>query len=192
MKTKDILVSIIGLDEPGIVAATAETLTRLGCNIEQMTQTTLRDQFTAVYLVNKPEDIENKNIRLEIQTAYDAKKFHLTVSIRDVETAEGKAAAGRALHRQHLGPRPQRHHRHLRPHLRGTAHQRRGPQGLPHRGRPEPSGLRGRHPRAGRHPLPAPHHGRARQAHGAEALHAARRHLRSHSPRPCGLRRKES
>ena len=55
---------------------------------------TLRDQFTAVYLVNKPEDIENKNIRLEIQTAYDAKKFHLTVSIRDVETAEGKAAAG--------------------------------------------------------------------------------------------------
>lgn len=44
MKTKDILVSIIGLDEPGIVAATAETLTRLGCNIEQMTQTTLRDQ----------------------------------------------------------------------------------------------------------------------------------------------------
>ena len=83
MKTKDILVSIIGLDEPGIVAATAETLTRLGCNIEQMTQTTL-----------KPEDIENKNIRLEIQTAYDAKKFHLTVSIRDVETAEGKAAAG--------------------------------------------------------------------------------------------------
>ena len=83
MKTKDILVSIIGLDEPGIVAATAETLTRLGCNIEQMTQTTLRDQFTAVYLVNKPEDIENKNIRLEIQTAYDAKKFHLTVSIRE-------------------------------------------------------------------------------------------------------------
>ena len=61
MKTKDILVSIIGLDEPGIVAATAETLTRLGCNIEQMTQTTLRDQFTAVYLVNKPEDIENKD-----------------------------------------------------------------------------------------------------------------------------------
>lgn len=54
MTTKDILVSIIGLDEPGIVAATAETLTRLGCNIEQMTQTTLRDQFTAVYLVNKP------------------------------------------------------------------------------------------------------------------------------------------
>ena len=94
MKTKDILVSIIGLDEPGIVAATAETLTRLGCNIEQMTQTTLRDQFTAVYLVNKPEDIENKNIRLEIQTAYDAKKFHLTVSIRDVETAEGVSIWG--------------------------------------------------------------------------------------------------
>ena len=94
MTTKDILVSIIGLDEPGIVAATAETLTRLGCNIEQMTQTTLRDQFTAVYLVNKPEDIENKNIQLEIQTAYDLKKFHLTVSIRDVERACGAAASG--------------------------------------------------------------------------------------------------
>ncbi len=89
MTTKDILVSIIGLDQPGIVAATAETLTRLGCNIEQMTQTTLRDQFTAVYLVNKPEDIENKNIQLEIQTAYDLKKFRLTVSIRDVEASSG-------------------------------------------------------------------------------------------------------
>ena len=60
MKTKDILVSIIGLDEPGIVAATAETLTRLGCNIEQMTQTTLRDQFTAVYLVTSPRTLKTR------------------------------------------------------------------------------------------------------------------------------------
>ena len=85
MTTKDILVAVIGLDQPGVVAATAETLTRLDCNIEQMTQTTLRHQFTSIYLVNKPEGLDNDNIVLELRTAFQAKKFHLSVSIRDYE-----------------------------------------------------------------------------------------------------------
>ena len=85
MTTKDILVAVIGLDQPGVVAATAETLTRLDCNIEQMPQTTLRHQFTSIYLVNKPEGLDNDNIVLELRTAYQAKKFLLSVSNRDYE-----------------------------------------------------------------------------------------------------------
>ncbi len=86
MEHKDsILVAVLGLDQPGIVASTAETLTRLDCNIEQMNQTTLRQQFAAFYLVNKPEGLKNENIELELKTAYAAKKFHLTVTIRDFE-----------------------------------------------------------------------------------------------------------
>lgn len=95
MATKDILVAVIGVDQPGVVAATAETLTRLNCNIEQMTQTTLRHQFTSIYLVNKPEELDNENIALEINTAFNAKKFHLSVSIRDYEApASGQVVEG--------------------------------------------------------------------------------------------------
>ena len=85
MGAKDILVAVMGLDQPGVVAATAETLTRLNCNIEQMSQTTLRHQFSSIFLVKKPEDLKSENIELELQTAYLAKKFHLTVAIRDFE-----------------------------------------------------------------------------------------------------------
>ena len=90
MGFKDILVAVIGLDQPGVVAATAETLTRLGCNIEQMSQTTLRHQFSSIFLVNKPEELENKHIELELQTAYRAKKFHLSLTIRDFEQPDGR------------------------------------------------------------------------------------------------------
>ena len=70
MGAKDILVAVMGLDQPGVVAATAETLTRLNCNIEQMSQTTLRHQFSSIFLVNKPEDLKSEHIELELQTAY--------------------------------------------------------------------------------------------------------------------------
>ena len=47
-KNNSALVAVIGLDQPGIVATVSSALTRLGCNIEEMTQSTLHDQFSGI------------------------------------------------------------------------------------------------------------------------------------------------
>ena len=84
-KNNSALVAVIGLDQPGIVATVSSALTRLGCNIEEMTQSTLHDQFSGIYLLNKPEGLSNETLNEEISKALEARKFHLSLVIRDFE-----------------------------------------------------------------------------------------------------------
>ena len=47
-----VVVAVIGLDQPGVVACVSQVLTKLGCNIEEMTQTALQQQFAGIYIVD--------------------------------------------------------------------------------------------------------------------------------------------
>ena len=86
MLDKDsIVVAVIGHDQPGVIATATATMTRLGCNVEEMTQSILRHQFASIFLVNKPEGLSNENIELEMMTAFKAKKFRLSLVISDFE-----------------------------------------------------------------------------------------------------------
>lgn len=86
MLDKDsIVVAVIGCDQPGVIATATATMTRLGCNVEEMTQSILRHQFASIFLVNKPEGLANDNLELEMMTAFKAKKFRLSLVIRDFE-----------------------------------------------------------------------------------------------------------
>lgn len=84
-KDNSALVAVIGLDQPGIVAAVSTALTRLDCNIEEMTQSTLHDQFSGIYLVNKPAGLSNAEMEQKITEALSHKRFHLSIVIRDYE-----------------------------------------------------------------------------------------------------------
>lgn len=84
-KENSALVAVIGLDQPGIVAAVSSALTKLGCNIEEMTQSTLHDQFASIYLVNKPEGLANADLEKGIEEALSRRRFHLSLVIRDFE-----------------------------------------------------------------------------------------------------------
>ena len=75
-KNNSVLVALIGLDQPGIVATVASAFTRLGCNIEEMTQSILHGQFSSIFLVNKPEGLANEALEKEVG---------LTLVIRDFE-----------------------------------------------------------------------------------------------------------
>ncbi len=87
MQERDkILVAVLGLDQPGIVAASAETLGRLDCYIEELTQSTLAEQYAAILVAHKPEELKSEHIKQELESAFHAKKFHLSVIIRDFET----------------------------------------------------------------------------------------------------------
>ena len=83
MTNHEVVVAVIGLDQPGVVACVSSVITRLGCNIREMTQTTLHDQFAGIYLVDKPESISNESLNAEIQKAIEHKKMKLAVVTRD-------------------------------------------------------------------------------------------------------------
>lgn len=85
MPTNNVVVAVIGLDQPGIIACVSSVMTRLGCNIEEMTQSTLHNQFAGIYLVNKPADLTNEALNEAIEKAVSAKRMKLTIVTRDFE-----------------------------------------------------------------------------------------------------------
>ncbi len=87
MPTNQILVAVIGRDQPGIVACVSSVLTRLDCNIIRMTQAALSSQFAGIYLVKRPEGMTNDNLTEELKKAAAAKKLSLSFITRDAETA---------------------------------------------------------------------------------------------------------
>ncbi|WHZ21420.1 MAG: GcvR-like protein [Nitrospira sp.] len=65
------IVTAFGQDRPGIVAAVADALYRLGCNIEDTCMTRLRGEFTMMVMVRLPEGIDAETLgrRLTPDTA---------------------------------------------------------------------------------------------------------------------------
>ena len=80
-----IVVSVIGLDCPGVVYTVSSTLSALECNIEEVSQTILKSQFAAIFVANRPEDMDNATIDKILSGAIADKNMHLSVTIRDFE-----------------------------------------------------------------------------------------------------------
>ena len=85
MSNHEVVVAVIGLDQPGVIACVSAVITRLGCNIREMTQSTLHDQFAGIYLVDKPDTVSNEMLNTEIEKAVALKKMRLTIVTRDYE-----------------------------------------------------------------------------------------------------------
>jgi glycine cleavage system transcriptional repressor len=49
------ILSILGRDRPGIVAAVSRALTDRNCNIENVSQTMLQKEFAGIFIVTMPE-----------------------------------------------------------------------------------------------------------------------------------------
>ncbi len=83
--TNIVVVAVIGLDQPGVIACVSAVLTRLGCNIKEMTQSTLANQFAGIYLVEKPVTLTNDALNAELEKAVAAKRMRLSIVTRDFE-----------------------------------------------------------------------------------------------------------
>ncbi len=53
-----IVLSVLGNDRPGIVAEVARILYEHGCNVENVSQTTLQTEFAAIFIILAPEDLQ--------------------------------------------------------------------------------------------------------------------------------------
>ena len=96
-----IVVSVIGLDCPGVVYAVSSTLSALECNIEEVSQTILKNQFAAIFVANKQESLDNGTIHTQLSKAIESRGMHLSVTIRDFE--EGDTSGSEGKHRKPQG-----------------------------------------------------------------------------------------
>ena len=57
------ILSILGQDRPGIVAAVSKVLYEQNCNIENVSQTTLQSEFAGIFIVSMPQGIFAEALR---------------------------------------------------------------------------------------------------------------------------------
>ena len=64
---KKVIISVLGHDRPGILAATTKVLFEQDCNLENVSQTILQSEFAGVFIASVPDDLatEELNSRLE-------------------------------------------------------------------------------------------------------------------------------
>lgn len=81
---KKFIISVLGEDRPGIIAAVTRVLFDQGYNIEEVSQTILQNQFSCFFIVTGPEGISPGHIIkiLQGRTSF----FKLVFHTRDLET----------------------------------------------------------------------------------------------------------
>jgi len=67
-----IIISVFGKDRPGILAAVSRSLTEQGCNIENISQTILQQQFAGIFIASIPPGLSvdrvDENLKLHINS----------------------------------------------------------------------------------------------------------------------------
>ena len=60
------ILSILGRDRPGIVAAVARVLFDQNCNIENVSQTMLQTEFAGIFIVSLPNGMTPDDLQREL------------------------------------------------------------------------------------------------------------------------------
>lgn len=60
------ILSVLGRDRPGIVAAVARVLFDQNCNIENVSQTMLQTEFAGIFIVSLPEGMTSEDLHREL------------------------------------------------------------------------------------------------------------------------------
>ena len=77
------IISVIGIDRPGILAAVSKSLRDEDCNIENISQTLLQSIFGAIIIVSKPDSLTVTSLETTLKTA--TAHLSLDVSVKTVE-----------------------------------------------------------------------------------------------------------
>jgi len=86
-----VVISVLGLDRPGILATVSEALLAQDCNIENVSQTLLQSIFGAIILVSKPAALPDEALEEALGAALAP--LSLAVSVKRFDLAPAAAAA---------------------------------------------------------------------------------------------------
>ncbi len=66
---KKIVLSVLGPDRPGIIAAVAKVLYEQGCNLEDVTQTILQNEFMGIFIASLDDTGEEDKVLAALQAS---------------------------------------------------------------------------------------------------------------------------
>jgi glycine cleavage system transcriptional repressor len=78
-----VIISVLGPDRPGIIAAVARVLFLEGCNIENVSQTILQSQFSGIFIVAMPENLTAADLAQGLKEELDPLSLHVFVKAMD-------------------------------------------------------------------------------------------------------------
>ncbi len=76
---KKTIISVLGKDRPGIIAAVTGILFQQDCNIENVSQTILQDEFSGIFIVALPEFLTDKELAHHLDAGLSEMALHVTV-----------------------------------------------------------------------------------------------------------------
>ena len=74
---KKIIISVIGPDRPGIIATVTKTLFERACNIENVSQTILQDQFSGIFIASIDRGASITALRESLKRALAPMDLHV-------------------------------------------------------------------------------------------------------------------
>ena len=71
------IISVLGKDRPGIIAAVTRILFELDCNIENVSQTILQNEFSGIFIVSVPDGLSEAALHQQLETGLGAMGLHV-------------------------------------------------------------------------------------------------------------------
>ena len=92
---RQVALSAVGKDQPGIVAALSRVFYENQCNLEDSSMTRLAGEFAVLLLISLPEGRTLEGLRGAVEAV--ARKWGLTFTLRELSPAETEAEPSQAL-----------------------------------------------------------------------------------------------
>jgi glycine cleavage system transcriptional repressor len=90
------ILSILGQDRPGIVAAVSKVLFEQGCNIENVSQTTLQFVFAGIFVVSMPGDLPTESLLKSLNAKMAPLGLDVHITLLDPDAAPALPPQGEA------------------------------------------------------------------------------------------------
>jgi glycine cleavage system transcriptional repressor len=75
----NVILSVLGHDRPGIVAAVTKILFEYNCNIENVSQTILKTEFSGSFIISMPPDLTPEELRQALNEGLAAMNMHIHI-----------------------------------------------------------------------------------------------------------------
>ena len=85
------ILSVLGHDRPGIVAAVTRVLFEQNCNIENVSQTILQTEFSGSFIITLPAELTLEELRGYLAEALEFMNMHVHIEPVAIENSGGRA-----------------------------------------------------------------------------------------------------
>lgn len=99
-----LIISVLGKDRPGIIAAISKSLYTLGCNLENVNQVILQNQFAGIFIVLPPKDLGIETIKQTLIEDSAGSGLHIHVDVADTDQNGDQAGDGEDFVITTIGP----------------------------------------------------------------------------------------